>query len=118
MMGEQSIQEGLAATYLRALEADCFSHYRFIRLPIITGELSYEISEYRKIKDQQHKNIAWKKITEKHIGYFKALDDAVYSNISNRYFLNKMLKFFEEKKMYPQIEKVQRRLQEFINDRR
>lgn len=109
----ETLDEGIMEVYLRALEPDCFSHYKPRALPYRSTELHEMILKYHEITSKENRSSAWRDLLKKDPGYFKALADARYENFSNISFLTDMLIFFEDKKMSSPTEMVRFRLWDF-----
>lgn len=107
------MDESLTATYARALENDCFEHYRPISTPYEPTGFREDFEDYRSLKDENSKTKAWKALREKYLGYFRAKEDAEFNNLSNLSFLKEMLAHFERLSLLSYAGKVRERIMEF-----
>ena len=91
-----SLEEGLTATYIRALEPDCFDFYNPRTIPLVPYNFRQDFKEYEAIKDLKDKSDAWRTIAEKHKVYLRELEEIVFKNVSDIQFLNDMEKHFRK----------------------
>lgn len=106
-----SAEELAMATYLRALENDCFSQYR-PKVVYAPKGWHEAIQDYRMVAEENRAKV-WKVIAEKFYGFIKAKDEAHAENDSNSKFLKEMFDFFTEKSMAIYAEKCRVALLQF-----
>lgn len=104
-------EEMTMATYLRALEPDCFSQYK-PRIVYAPSEWAEAYADYLMVTNE-NKPKTWKVIREKFSGYIKARDIAKEKNESDKKFLMEMMDFFSARNMPLQAEKCRQNILEF-----
>ena len=107
-----SFEEKMMAIYLKALKPEFFSHYKPVRLPSCPPGWVEEYQVYASVKPSE-KSSVWREMIPKFGGYMKAVENAKAENLSNKYFLTEMSKFFEDKNMPIQSAQITQRLIEF-----
>jgi len=114
MRESSTVEEGITATYIRAMQPDCFNHYRWIRDPFPPQGWHQSHEVYLKVSGKgSEKSEAWRKLEEKYSGYIKACDGVRAANRSNKKFLEDMKAHFEKLGMLSYKQIVEERLQEF-----
>lgn len=108
----QTHDEKLTATYIRAMENDCFEQYKPRYLPPEPSGWWDDYQAYKAIKDGSSKVHAWRNIQEKYKGYFSAKHAVEYQNMSDLDFLENMRDHFKKLNL-PHWLKVQQRINEF-----
>jgi len=112
MREKAPLEERLITTYLRALKPDCFDHYRYRREPLMPRGYLEDYQDYQAVSLEK-KPDAWRALSAKYAGYFKACQTAKSENDSDKKFLSEMLECFTRNNMPAQAEKVRIRLLEF-----
>lgn len=107
-----SLEEKLMAIYTKALKPDLFRFYKPEKMPPLPKDWMEEQEFYQSLKPNE-KPPVWREMLVKFGGYIKALESAKSQNISNKVFLNDMLKFFQDKNMPIQTAQITQRLIEF-----
>ncbi len=119
IMGDKTVPmiDRLTAVYVRALEKDCFDHYRPLQFPPVPSGWLEAHNAYQSIAedkgDNKKKSDAWKVMLEKFSGYLKLRDQRKAENDSNLKFLTEMLEHFEKVGLTAHAEKVRNRLRHF-----
>lgn len=109
----QSLDEKFTALYIRALQDDCFEHYKPRYSPPEPSGWFDDYNAYKSIKEPAPRSTAWRKIQEKYKGYLEAKNNVEYQNSSDFCFLKIMLKHFEGMSMLSYCAKISQRLREF-----
>jgi len=114
MTGEGTVEEKITATYIRALEPDCFDFYVPRREPFRSKELQEEYQDYLNAPAEKKSDI-WRRLTsqKEHIGYFKAKDEVDSENNSNLHFLTEMENHFKAVGLLAHAEKCRIRILDF-----
>lgn len=115
MFEECSGDELLTAVYTRAMQHDCFKHYRPRYEPPIPNGYMDIYNDYQsisKLKTEDRSKV-WKVIQEKHSGYLKAKQELAGQNRSDISFLEDMKKHFQGLGMMQYVETIDLRLMDF-----
>ena len=110
--GDGTTEEKLTATYIRALEPDCFDFYKPRCLPTAPESFSKEYENYNRA-DIEKKSELWKAMQSKYKKYFFEKELVESLNLSDEYFLKEMRTHFTNVGLLTHAEKCRLRIQEF-----
>ncbi len=102
-------EEKRTVLFLRALQDDCFSGYQPRPLPSVPHGYMQAYEIYRQTKPSE-KSAAWKEVTLRFSGYFKALDEKKAENLSDLVFLEEMKNHFEKVGLQDKADICKRRI--------
>lgn len=113
-----STEELLTAVYTRAMQHDCFKHYRpRYEPPIPSGyfQIYQKYQEIPKTEETEKRAKVWRAILEKpeFAGYLKAKHDLAMQNHSDIKFLTEMKKHFQGMGIAQYVETIELRLMDF-----
>ena len=95
MQDASTLEDGLTATYTRALQADCFKHYLPRQQPFAPPTFADDYAKCNSVFGE-HRAEAFKAFHEKHKGYLEARDLWQAERKSDQHFLQLMREHFEK----------------------
>ena len=107
-----TLDEFLTATYIRALQPDCFEHYHFQTKPYPPDGWDQEFREYKTLSNDK-KAKGWANLKENYHAYISKIEEIDFNNDSNKHFLKDMLNHFTKLGLSTHAMKVKTMLLEY-----
>lgn len=107
-----TFEEKMTATYMLAMQEECFKHYRFRPCPPSPKGFDEDFMFYKGCKLSEKADV-WRTIQAKYSDYFRSIHEIKAMNSSDKHFLTEMKDHFEKIKATTEVFKINDRLNEF-----